>query len=124
MRVIRMKESLKMLYQQTRADEQNQGLLNVNESYSPQTLLAMNLTLSDAQYAESSARLAFFEQVLRRLGRLPGVHSAAIVTHVPYANGGGGSTFTFSIEGRPPAQRGELRDAIIDATSPNYFAMR
>ncbi len=58
-----------------------QGLLNVNESYSPQTLLAMNLTLSDAQYAESSARLAFLEQVLQRLGRLPGVHSAAIVTH-------------------------------------------
>ncbi len=100
-----------------------QGLLNVNESYSPQTLLAMNLTLSDAQYAESSARLAFLEQVLQRLGRLPGVHSAAIVTHVPYANGGGVSTFTFSIEGRPPAQRGELRGAIIESTSPNYFAM-
>jgi len=61
--------------------------------------------------------------VLQRLGRLPGVHSAAIVTHVPYANGGGVSTFTFSIEGRPPAQRGELRDAIIESTSPNYFAM-
>src|SRR5258707_15516885 len=119
MRVIRMKESLKMLYQQTRADEQNQGLLNVNESYSPQTLLAMNLTLSDAQYAESSARLAFLEQVLQRLGRLPGGPSAPIVTHMPYANGGGVSTFPFSIEGRPPAQRGEIRDAILQSSSPN-----
>src|SRR5258707_5176686 len=121
MRVIRMKESLKMLYQQTRADEQNQGLLNVNESYSPQTLLAMNLTLSDAQYAESSARLAFLEQVLQRLGRLPGVHSAAIVTHLPYANGGGVSTFTFSIQGSPPAQRRQLRDAILESASANDF---
>ena len=100
-----------------------QGLLNVNESYSPQTLLAMNLTLSDTHYAKSSERLAFLEQVLQRLGRLPGVPSAAIVTHVPYADGGGVSTFTFSIEGRPPAQRGELRNAIIESTSPNYFAM-
>jgi putative ABC transport system permease protein len=100
-----------------------QGLLNVNECYSPQTLLAMNLTLSDTHYAKSSERLAFLEQVLQRLGRLPGVPSAAIVTHVPYADGGGVSTFTFSIEGRPPAQRGELRNAIIESTSPNYFAM-
>lgn len=100
-----------------------QGLLNVNESFSPQTLLSMNLTLSDAQYEKSPARLAFLEQMLQRLGRLPGMQSAAIVTHVPYANGGGASTFTFSVEGRPPAQRGELRDAIIESTSPNYFAM-
>jgi putative ABC transport system permease protein len=100
-----------------------QGLLNVNESYSPQTLLAMNLTLSDAQYEKPPARLAFLEQMLQRLGRLPGVQSAAIVTHVPYADGGGVSTFTFSIEGHPPAQRGELHNAIIESTSPNYFAM-
>jgi putative ABC transport system permease protein len=100
-----------------------QGLLNVNESYSPQTLLAMNLTLSDKQYTKSPARLAFLEQMLQRLGRLPGVQSAAIVTHVPYSQGGGVSTFTFSIEGRPPAQRGELRNGIIESTSPNYFAM-
>jgi putative ABC transport system permease protein len=100
-----------------------QGLLNVNESFSPQTLLSMNLTLSDAQYEKSPARLAFLEQMLQRLGRLPGVQSAAIVTHVPYADGGGVSTYTFSVEGRPPAQRGELRNAIIESTSPNYFAM-
>src|SRR5260370_37908791 len=86
-------------------------------------LLRMILSLADAHYAESPARLAFLEQLLKWLGRLPGVHPAAIVTHVPYANGGGVSTFTFSIEGRPPAQRGELRDAIIESTSPNYFAM-
>jgi len=100
-----------------------QGLLNVNESYSPQTLLAMNLTLSDAQYVQDSTRRAFVEEALQRLGRLPGVQSAAIVTHVPYSEGGGVSTFTFSIEGHPPAQRGELRHGIIESISPNYFAM-
>jgi putative ABC transport system permease protein len=100
-----------------------QGLLNVNESYSPHSLLAMNLTLSDAQYEKDPSRRAFVEQALQRLGGLPGVQSAAIVTHVPYSEGGGVSTFTFSIEGRPPAQRGELRNAIIESISPNYFAM-
>ncbi len=99
-----------------------QGLLNVNESFSPKSLLAMNLTLSGAQYEKDSVRRAFVEQALQRLGQLPGVQSATIVTHVPYADGGGVSTFTFSIEGRPPAQRGELRNGIIESTSPNYFA--
>ena len=100
-----------------------QGLLNVNESYSPRTLLTMNVTLSDTQYAKDSARLAFLEQVLQRLGRLPGVESAAFVTHVPYSDGGGVSMNSFSIEGRPLAGRGELRNAIIETTSPNYFGV-
>jgi putative ABC transport system permease protein len=100
-----------------------QGLLNVNESYSPQTLLAMNLTLPDTQYAQPAARLAFHEQVLQRLRAMPGVQSAAIVTHVPYSDGGGVSTFTFSIQGQPPAQRGELRNSIVETIAPNYFGM-
>src|SRR5947199_166501 len=90
-----------------------QGLLNVNESYSPRTLLTMNVGLSDTRYPKDSTRLAFHEQVLERLSRLPGVESAAFVTHVPYSEGGGVGTYVFSIEGRPPAERGELRNAII-----------
>ena len=100
-----------------------QGLLNVNESYSPRTLLTMNVTLSDTQYAKDSTRLAFHEKVLERLSRLPGVQSAAFVTHVPYSEGGGIGTSAFSIEGRPLAERGELREAIVETTSPNYFAL-
>ena len=98
-----------------------QGLLNVNESYSPRTLLTMNLTLPETQYSQSSARLGFFEQVFERLSAVPGVQASAIATNVPYSDGGGVSTDTFSIEGRPQSQRGELRNAIIQTTSPNYF---
>ena len=98
-----------------------QGLLNINESYAPQTLLTMNLMLPEMQYAKPAARLAFHEQVLQRLSSLPGVQSAALVTHVPYADGGGVSTYAFSIEGRTLSRRGELRDAIIETTAPNYF---
>jgi putative ABC transport system permease protein len=99
-----------------------QGLLNVNEGYAPQTLLTMNLTLPEIQYAKPAARLAFNEQILRRLATVPGVQSAALVTHVPYANGGGVGTGEFSIEGRAPAQRGEVLDAIIETTTPSYFS--
>jgi putative ABC transport system permease protein len=43
------------------------------------------------------------------------------VTHVPYADGGGIDQTDFSIEGRAPVQRGELVNAIVETTTPNYF---
>ena len=51
------------------------------------------------------------------------MRSAAIVTHVPYSDGGGVSTSIFSIEGRPEQQRGEPRDAIIQTVAPNFLPM-
>jgi putative ABC transport system permease protein len=42
---------------------------------------------------------------------------------VPYSDGGGVSTYNFSVEGRAPEQRGEVRNAIIESISPNYFSM-
>ncbi len=98
-----------------------QGLLNVNESYTPETLLTMNFSLPEVQYGKPAARLNFHEQVLRRLSAVPGVQSAALVTHVPYSEGGSVGTYGFSIEGRPPVQRGEVRSAIVETTTPNYF---
>jgi putative ABC transport system permease protein len=97
------------------------GLLNVNESYAPQTLLTMNLMLHDAQYTTSAQRLAFHEQVVQRLSAVPGAQAVALVTHVPYSDGGGVNMNVFSIEGRPRVKRGELQSAIIETTTPSYF---
>jgi putative ABC transport system permease protein len=97
------------------------GLLNVNESYAPQTLLTLNFSLPEAQYAQPAARLNFNEQIMRRLGSVSGVQAASLVTHVPYSEGGGIGEREFSIEGRPLTQRGETRTAIVETTTPNYF---
>jgi putative ABC transport system permease protein len=97
------------------------GLLDVNESYAPQTLLTLNFALPEAQYAQPAARVNFHEQILRRLGSASGVQAASLVTHVPYAQGGGISENEFSIEGRPLTRRGETRSAIVETATPNYF---
>jgi len=98
-----------------------QGLLNVNENYAPSTLLTMNLSLPEMQYGEPSTRLTFHEQLLQGLTSIPGVQSAALVSRVPYSEGGGIDAQEFSIEGRAPQQRGELVDAIVETTTPSYF---
>jgi putative ABC transport system permease protein len=99
-----------------------QGLLSVNESYSPQTLLIMNMTLPETQYGKAPERLTFHEQVQQRLAAIPGVQTVGLATHVPYADGGGISTLDFSIQERPLTQRDESRDAIVETTSPSYFS--
>jgi putative ABC transport system permease protein len=98
-----------------------QGLLNVNESYSPTTLLTMNMSLPETQYATEAQRLNFHEQVRERISEIPGIQEAALVTHVPYSNGGYVDPQSFSVEGRPLTQRTETRDAIVETASPSYF---
>jgi putative ABC transport system permease protein len=97
------------------------GLLAVNDGFQPATILTANVTLSAEQYTQPFARVAFNEQALQRLAALPGVASAALATGVPYANGGGVSQQSFSIEGRPPASRDEVVSAIVQTASPNYL---
>jgi putative ABC transport system permease protein len=99
-----------------------QGLLSVNESYTPETLLIMNMTLPETQYGKEPERLNFHEQVQQRLAAIPGVQSVGLATNVPYADGGGISTQGFSIEGRPATRRDESRDSIVETTSPTYFS--
>jgi putative ABC transport system permease protein len=98
-----------------------QGLLSVNESYAPQTLLTLNFALPEVQYGQPAARLNFNEQIMRRLASVSGVQTASQVTYVPYADGGAVNEREFSIEGRPLTQRGEVRRAILETTAPNYF---
>jgi putative ABC transport system permease protein len=99
-----------------------QGLLSVNESYTPETLLIMNMTLPETQYGKAPERLNFHEQLQQRLAAIPGVQSVGLATHVPYADGGGISTQGFSIEGQPATRRDESRDSIVETTSPSYFS--
>jgi putative ABC transport system permease protein len=98
-----------------------QGLLNVNEGYSPTTLLTMNMQLPETQYPTEAQRLNFHEQVRERVSGIPGIQEVAVVTHVPYSDGGYIDPQSFAIEGRPLTQRDETRDAINEVASPTYF---
>jgi putative ABC transport system permease protein len=98
-----------------------QGLLSVNEGYSPSTLLTMNMSLPETQYGTEAQRLNFHEQVRERVSEIPGIQEASLVTHVPYSDGGYIDPQAFAIEGQPLTQRDETRDAINEVASPSYF---
>ncbi|HET8924895.1 MAG TPA: ABC transporter permease [Candidatus Acidoferrum sp.] len=98
------------------------ALINVNENYQPESLLTLNYDLN-MQYEQRAGRVAFHEQVLQRLSAIPRVRSAAMVTYLPYSDGGEVSTSAFSIEGRPATNREEVRSAIVETISPNYFGV-
>jgi len=99
------------------------ALLMVNQQYHPESLLTLNLNLPELQYPQRSARATFHDRLLQNLSSIPQVQSVALVTAVPYANGGGTGAERFLIEGRPVEQREESRTAIMETVSPNYFAV-
>jgi putative ABC transport system permease protein len=78
----------------------------------------MRLALTETKYKDPHAIYGFYRQVLDRVGSLPGVRSAAVVTAMPYANHSSGRAFT--IEGRP-VQQGDLPTSMYQVASPSYF---
>ena len=99
------------------------ALLTVNQQYHPETLLTLNLNLTELQYPQRAARATFHDRLLPSLSTIPQVQSAALATTVPYGNGGGTDADRFLIEGRPVEQREESRTAIMETVSPSYFAV-
>jgi len=83
------------------------------------TLRTPLATTADSPYKDGKARLRFFEQVVQRVGQLPGVVSAGFTSYIPLANRGGTSAFV--VEGQPPMRPGEFNDANIRIATPDYL---
>lgn len=82
-------------------------------------VLTLHVSLAGAKYADHPSR-DFYEPVLDRVRALPGVTSAGWTSLLPlqdyWTNG------TFSIEGKPPAPRGQEPSAELRVASDGYFA--
>ncbi|HMI50115.1 MAG TPA: ABC transporter permease [Candidatus Saccharimonadales bacterium] len=99
------------------------ALLTVNQNYHPESLLTLNLDLPELQYKQQPLRAAFHQQFLQRLAGIPGVQSAALVSHLPYSRGGLIGSSPFSISGRPSPAPSDIPSAILENVSPNYFSL-
>jgi len=99
------------------------ALLTVNNASHPESLLSLSMQLPELKYQQPATLLSFQQRLLQRLSAIPHVQSAALVTSVPYSDGGGIGLRTISIAGRATAVHQDQPVAILETISSNYFAM-
>lgn len=94
-------------------------LLRVDLGIRSDHLLTFEIGLSGSKYRSENRRSVFFDDLMARMRRLPGVSSAAAVDALPmggYFSGGG-----FTIEGRPAPPFWRDMAAQYCSATPAYF---
>ena len=95
-------------------------LLNeVKPGFNPDKLLTMGVTLLSARYPENQQVISIYQQLLERLGSVPGAESAAAISELPLA--GNNTNDYFTIEGRPAIAKEEEPLAEYRVVTPDYF---
>jgi putative ABC transport system permease protein len=94
-------------------------LQRVDLGFNPENLLTVRVSLLDSKYPEPHQVAAYYEQLLARIKRLPGVESAGITSSPPMIKLNNMSS-GFQIEGQPvePGRGPTARYAVV---SPDYF---
>jgi putative ABC transport system permease protein len=95
------------------------NLRAIDPGFRADHILTMRTSLPQPKYKDLSRRIAFFDAVLERVRRLPGVVSAGYVSYLPLTMRGGADGFT--VEGQPPRRPGEVNDANSRAVTPDFF---
>jgi putative ABC transport system permease protein len=94
-------------------------LRQVDTGFTTENLLTMRMVLPMPKYAKQESRRAFYDEMLRRVGELPGVESAGIITFLPLSFNG--MNFSFSVEGRASPSDMNLPFALYRVISPDYL---
>lgn len=87
--------------------------------FDPGGVLTMIVPVSGTAESAPGRREAFYRNVLERVGRIPGVRSAAGVNHIPI--GGDSWGWPFRVDGRPEPKPGDAPVASYKVVMPGYF---
>jgi putative ABC transport system permease protein len=98
-------------------------LQQVNPGFEGKNLLTLNIALPRQKYKENQQANFFFDQMLERIARLPGVEFAGGVDPLPMS--GSDSSTGVLIEGQPIVPSADRAEAGERLVTPGYFqAMR
>ena len=95
-------------------------LRNLDPGFRADHLLTAKIDLSEVKYPDQEHRTPFLDEVLRRVGALPGVQSAAIAGNLPLTYNGD-STY-IAVEGISDPPTDQRMDVIYRAIGPGYFS--
>jgi putative ABC transport system permease protein len=94
-------------------------LLQVNPGFEPNNLIAARVLLPATKYPRSTI-VRFYEDVIERLRREPGVVNASAVSAMPLHDVGAAGSLPFNVEGQqPPPTEDPLAD--VRMVAPGYF---
>jgi putative ABC transport system permease protein len=94
-------------------------LMSIEPGFDPENVVTMRVTLPPAKYADRDRWIAFHENLIERVGALPGVTAAGLNSAIPLE--GGGSESGVVVEGRPlPAPGQVMTMCLFQAATPNY----
>ena len=93
-------------------------LQHVKLGFNPQRLLTMRIQLPQSKYGENQQKSTFFEEVIRRVGQLPGVEAVGATLGLPP---NGYARAPFLVEGGDPLPPGERPLLSWDVISEDYF---
>jgi putative ABC transport system permease protein len=98
-------------------------LVHVNAGFRPQHLIALDAALSGGRYRHDADNNAFANEVVARLGDLPGVRSATVAADRPLdPDGPFGASGSFTVDGEPKPRPGTEPSARLHPVAPSYFA--
>ena len=97
-----------------------QNLYHLDPGFRADHVLVMRTSLPRPKYEAFARRTAFFDQVLAKVGSLPGVVAAGYTTWVPLTNTGGATGIT--IQGKPEPAPGDLLIPNTRMISRDYMA--
>ncbi len=95
------------------------ALIDHGPGFDTEDALTFRVSLSGPNYQSGDDARGYFEEAFRRLRSLPGVDSVAGVSSLPL--GVNYSSGPFTIEGRPPQDRSQLREVKMNIVTPGYF---
>ncbi len=97
-------------------------LQHVNPGFKPENVLTMSVTLPQTKYPESQpAKLAhFFDELTKRIARVPGVKAAGASTAMPIASWGGWGKY-FTIEQHPASRLADVPFIQYRQVTPDFI---
>jgi predicted permease len=94
-------------------------LLGVDPGLNPKNVLAMWMSVPQEEiYVGPPGLPRFCQDLDEHIGAIPGVVSVGAVAHLPFRGNAGRA---FQIEGRAPADPGQMPNANYTVACPNYF---
>jgi predicted permease len=96
-----------------------QRLTRVDLGFEPEGVLAVNVSLPASRFASGGNRIAYYDELLARLGALPGAVSVGATDSPPLAGSDGDASFR--IEGAPTPEPTRVPVAWVRRITPGYL---